>query len=124
LETEISRLVDCVVSASSPRVITAYESRIEALERKKLLAEEKASNGPRVEGRIGELFEHALYVLTNPLQVWESGRFELQRPLLRMAFSEHLEYCRENGFRTPKTTLPFKVLGSFRVPNERMVPLE
>ncbi|WP_075189565.1 recombinase family protein [Maricaulis sp. W15] len=124
LEKEIGRLVDCILSANSPRVISAYESRIEELERKKLLAQERASKTPRVEGRFGELFEHALNVLSNPLKAWKTGCFELQRPLLRMAFSEHLEYCRENGFRTPKTTLPFKVLGLFCGQEMRMVPLE
>lgn len=124
IEVEISRLVDCVLNANSPRVISAYESRIEELERKKLLAEEKAVQGSNVDGRFGELFEHSLCILTNPLKAWKSGHFELRRILLRMAFSEPLEHCRENGFRTPKTTLPFKVLGDFCMPNEKMVPLE
>lgn len=124
LETEIARLVDCIMNASSPRVIAAYESRIEALERKKLLAQERAERAPQVEDRLGDMFEHALYVLTNPLKAWKTGCFELQRPLLRMAFSGPLEYCRESGFRTPKTTLPFKVLGSFCGQEMKMVPLE
>lgn len=113
LEREIARLVDGILNANSPRVISAYESRIDALERKKLLAQERASRGARAEDSFGELFEHALFVLTNPLKAWKTGHFEIQRPLLRMAFEGHLEYCRENGFRTPKTTLPFKVLGGF-----------
>lgn len=124
LETEIGRLVNCILNASSQRVISAYESRIEELERKKLLAQERAAKAPRVEGRMGELFEHALFVLTNPLKAWKTGCFELQRPLLRMAFEGHLVYCRENGFRTPKTTLPFKVLESFCGQKSGMVPLE
>ena len=124
LEKEVGRLVDCILNANSPRVIAAYESRIEQLERKKLLAEEKAAQMPRVEDRFGELFEHALFVLTNPLNAWKTGCFELQRPLLRMVFDGHLEYCRESGFRTPKTTLPFKMLGSICEQEKRMVPQE
>ncbi|MEQ8651518.1 MAG: hypothetical protein RIC87_03565 [Kiloniellales bacterium] len=33
--------------------------------------------------------------------------------MLTLVFSEHLAYCRNEGFRTPKTAFPFKVLGDF-----------
>ena len=124
LEGEIGRLVDCVLNASSPRVIAAYESRIEELERKKLLAEERASNSPTIEGRFEELFELALKALTNPLKIWDSGLFGARRMLLRILFDGHLQYCRENGFSTPKTTSVFSALSGFSGSNGKMVPLE
>ncbi len=36
-----------------------------------------------------------------------------QRTVLRLAFAEQITYARNEGLRTPKTTLPFKVLEGF-----------
>ncbi|MCP5361623.1 MAG: recombinase zinc beta ribbon domain-containing protein [Hyphomicrobiales bacterium] len=46
LEKEISQLVERVMKATSPRVIQAYESRIDVLENKRLVALEKAEINP------------------------------------------------------------------------------
>ena len=60
-----------------------------------------------------ELFELALAFLSSPWKLWESGQLNLRRTVLRLAFSERIAYDRKTGFRTPKTTLPFKVLEAF-----------
>ncbi|MGH1353588.1 MAG: hypothetical protein ACRBBS_00710 [Thalassovita sp.] len=36
-----------------------------------------------------------------------------QRTVLRLAFAEQITFARNEGLRTPKTTLPFKVLEGF-----------
>jgi len=43
--------------------------------------------------------------------------------VLKLAFTEPLLYCRETGYRTPKTAMPFKVLGSFNTTKNEVVPL-
>ena len=38
---------------------------------------------------------------------------EDKRTVLKLAFADNLAYDRNEGFRTPKTALPFKALGGF-----------
>ena len=122
LENKINELVDRIVEASNPRVISAYEKRLAELERQKLVVQEKVSNSGAPQRTFDEMFEHAMHYLSSPWKIWDSGRFDLQRLVLKLTFSGHLEYCRETGFRTPKTTLPFKVLGAFLGDEREMVP--
>ncbi|WP_439495380.1 hypothetical protein [Bosea sp. (in: a-proteobacteria)] len=54
--------------------------------------------------------ELACQFLASPSKIWKLGKFEYQKLALRLTFADRLAYCPENGFRTAKTTLPFKVL--------------
>lgn len=56
------------------------------------------------------MFELALSFLSNPWNLWASGQYHLRRIVLRLAFSDHNIYCRENGFSNVKTALPFNLL--------------
>ena len=42
--------------------------------------------------------------------------------VLRLAFSERITYHRNEGYRTAKTTLPFKVLADFQHGKSELVP--
>ena len=55
--------------------------------------------------------ELSMRFLANPYNIWVSGDFKLKRLVLRMAFSGKIPYTKNEGYGTPKTTLPFKVLG-------------
>ncbi|MGI9449713.1 MAG: recombinase family protein, partial [Geminicoccaceae bacterium] len=57
-----------------------------------------------------DLFELAFDFLRNPWKLWNSGQLSLKRTVLRLAFCERVAYCREEGLRTPKMALPFKLL--------------
>ena len=59
--------------------------------------------------------------LANPWNLWRSGSFTLKQTVLRLAFSERIAYCRKEGYRTPKTALPFKVLGDISFGESQMV---
>ena len=58
--------------------------------------------------------EHALTFLANPWKLWETGQIKLRRTLLKLAFRDHLEYCRIEGPRTPKTAFLFKALEGYK----------
>lgn len=64
-------------------------------------------------GTFEELFEHSMRFLASPSKIWNLGALEYKKLVLRLTFAEHLVYCPIEGFRTPKTTLPFKVLDEF-----------
>ncbi len=113
IETQIEQLLDRIVDASSPSVIDAYEGRIMRLEKERLILEEKQLTIGKPRGTFEEVFEQALCFLSNPCKIWKNGEFNHRKMVLKMAFSERLAYSRNGGFRTPKTSLPFKALGSF-----------
>lgn len=113
LEKQIEALLDRIVDAGNAAVVTAYERRIEKLEREKVLAQEKlAANGkPRL--TLEESFEHALAFLSSPWTLWKNNDLVARKTVLRLAFLEPLAYCRNQGLRTPNLAFPFKALGEF-----------
>ena len=110
IEKQIDGLLDRIVEASMPSVISAYEKRLARLERDKLIAQEKLGKTGEPAHSFDQLFELAYALLASPWKLWESGQLTLQRTVLKLAFAERITYCRKTGLRTPETTLPFKAL--------------
>ena len=123
LDKQIDAVLARVVEASNPTVIRAYEGKIEALERDKLKLGEQLHNSTAPRGTFDDFIELSLKFLANPYKLWESGNITLRRTLLRLVFSERIAYCRNEGYRTPKITLPFKALGVFGQGSSGMVQL-
>ncbi|MEM8579696.1 MAG: hypothetical protein AAGF50_00675 [Pseudomonadota bacterium] len=113
IENQIDNLLDRIVETENASVIAAYEKRIAALETSKLLTAEKLETAGKPVHPFEEMFEHALNFLSNPWNIWETGRTDLRRTVLRLIFAEKITYARNGGLRTPKTTLPFKALEDF-----------
>ena len=109
-EKQFGALLDKLIEASSPRLISAYERRIEALEREKLAAAETLENVDAPDHPFGEMFEHALEVLANPYDLWKKGSLPVRRTVLRLAFAERIAYARNQAVRTPEYAFPFKAL--------------
>jgi len=114
-------LLDRIMNATSATVVDAYENRIARLERKKLALLEKSQNQGKTRYPFEELFERALTFLANPCKIWENGGLEYKRMVLRLVFADNLAYTRGIGYRTPKTTIPFKVLEGFSDLKSKMV---
>ncbi len=112
-QKQIDDFLDRIVEAENKTVIKAYEQRISDLEQNKLLLAEKASSSGQPKHSFDKMFELAVLFLSNPCKLWVSGRIELQRLVLKLAFAERISYQRNQGFRTPEMTLPFKALGVF-----------
>lgn len=110
LDKQIEQLLDRVVDASNASTVSAYERRIAKLEKEKLLVSEKLSQKPGPKRTFDEMFEHAFGFLSSPWKIWQNENAAARKVVFRLAFSERLAYSRNTGFRTPKTTLPFKVL--------------
>ncbi len=118
---QIEGLLDRIIDTSNTSVITAYENKIEKLESNQRVLYEKLQKKATQSGAMEEFFEHAMQFLANPWKLWEKGDFMMKKVVLRLAFSERIAYCRENGFRTPETALPFKVLEGFSGVTKGMV---
>jgi hypothetical protein len=111
LDAQVETLLSRLMEADTSTVIKAYEKKIGELEQQKLLLAEKAEATGKPRAAFEQLFELAIKFPANLWKVWESGRFDLQRLVLRLAFAERLPYSRETGFRTPELSFPFKALG-------------
>ncbi len=120
VDRQIEQLVDRIVDSESDTAIAAYEKRIAKLEREKLIASEKLKSGIGPKRSFSDMFELACSFLANPWKLWASDRLEDKRTVLKLAFSERLTYSRKTGLRTPKTTLPFKMLGDVMTGNCKM----
>ncbi len=115
-EKEIGQLIEKIMKASNDRVIQAYEGRIEELEKRKLLAEEKASQSLPSKHRFNEMPELSLLFLANPHKLWKNGGFELKRTTLKLAFTGLILYNRNQDARTPLKALPHKAFHAFAQP--------
>ena len=62
--------------------------------------------------------------LSNPHQLWDTGRMENRHAVIKLTFADRLSYVRQEKFRTPETTLPFKALSGFAEGGNKMVRLE
>ena len=121
IDKQIEGLLDRIVEANNPTVVTAYEARIAKLEQERLLIAEKLQNSARPAHTFEDLFELAFKFLQNPWKLWDSGQLTLQRMVLRLAFSDRIPYCRKTGLRTPNLSLPFNMLDSIQMGKSEMV---
>ena len=113
-EKQIAGFLTRLVDADAPSVIKAYESRIGELEREKLVWTEKMQNMSAKHRPFSEMFELAFAFLANPYSIWENGQLAEKRTALKLTFSEPLIYHRNQGFRTPKTSYIFSMLGAIQ----------
>ncbi len=109
-EKQIDALLNRIMEATSPAVIGAYEDKIARLERDKTKLSEKLVRHVPEQGTFDEMLELSCQFLANPWKLWETGNMTLKRTVLRLTFEDRLRYHRNEGARTPKTTLPFKAL--------------
>ena len=121
IEKQIEQYLDRLVEASSPSVVKAYEKRIEALETKRIWHDEKLAQIDKPAHSFETMFEHACTFLENPWKLWASGNLVWKRIVLRLAFAERIPYDRNQGFRTPKLSLPFKMLAQLKKEKNQMV---
>jgi len=110
VQKQIDSLMDRIVEAESTSVVKAYEKRIDALEREKIVLAERALEIVPPKGRLEESIEHALTFLSSPWNIWKNGSLAMRQAVLRLAFAEPLRYSGASGYRTPEMAFPFKVL--------------
>ena len=77
-ERKTETLLDAVVEAANPRVISAYDGRLEAVEHQRLLVLEKQRDFDTSRQCFEELFEHSIRLLSSFCQPWRTGRFQKQ----------------------------------------------
>ncbi len=121
IDRKIEQHLDRIVDAESPLVMKAFEKRIDDLQNKKHVIAEKLSNCGRPIKPYDEMYRTAMEFLKNPHEIWACGRFEDKRAVLKLAFLDRLTYVRNEGYRTPDLSLPFKALSGFVIGKNDMV---
>lgn len=125
IERAIKKYCDKVLETDSKVLIKRYEEKIEELNGRKLRLGSKieadAANLERYdfETALGTVFDF----VKEPLQMWKSGKIELQRTVLRLVFREPLAYRRESGFETATLSLPLEIAASCGSDRTAMVVL-
>lgn len=122
IERKTEQFLDRIAEADNAILITAYEKKIRKLEEEKIELDEKIAKCGRPLQSFDETFRTAFSFLSNPQKLWVSDRLEHRRSVLKLAFSERLQYCRNEGFRTPEKSLPFSLLEQNCMGNNEMVP--
>ena len=121
-DKSLSELIDRLVETKNPTVVKAIETKIEKLEREKFALVEKAAEPLPSVGKFEECIELSLRFLSRPWDIYKNGSYAVRQTVLRLAFSDPLTFTPEGVYGTPKTTLPFKVLGHFDNQKCEMVP--
>ena len=121
-QRKIDQLLDRIIDADSPLVAKALEKRIDELQKQKLVMEEKLSCCGRPLKTYDEMYRTSIRFLQEPHKIWAYGRFEDKRAVLKLTFTDRLIYVRNQGYRSPDLSLPFKLLGDNLGQNMKMVP--
>ena len=103
-------------------MVGAYEAKVENLERRKAVLEEKVAKCGRPARDYDATFQTALQFLSSPWNLWSSGQHHLRKIVLRLAFSGRISYQRDKGLRTAQVSEPFRLFELFKL-NWKMVEL-
>ena len=102
------------------QLLKAMKNGSAKLEKEKIILSERIEKC----GRTPESFERSLRTplefLSNPWNLWETGKMEHRQTVLKLAFDDNLSYMLGEGFRTPNIALPFKALEDIRSGNFEM----
>lgn len=126
IDKQVSQLVDRIVNADSPTLISAYEDRLRSLEMEKAMMKEKISNCGRPLTDFSSNYRTAMEFLENPSKLWVSDNLEDKRAVLKLVFVSRITYSRGSGFRTAQTSIPFSIfkgLDNDESDDSEMVPL-
>ncbi len=122
IDTESSNVLDRAARTQNDILVTAYETKVTELQSEKAKIEAEIDRMSFPDRSFDEMFELAMKFISSPYNIWEKTSCSVKRVVLRMVFASPMAYSRNEGVRTPETTLPFKALDYFRGANLKMVP--
>ncbi len=121
IERKSDQLLERIVEADNLTIISAYENKLRKLEEEKITLDENIAKCGRPLQSFDDTFRTAFSFLSNPQKLWASGRLEHQRMVLKLVFTDKLDYDRNEGFRTAPTALPLSLLAHMSDPKSEMV---
>ena len=110
LDKQMEQVMDRLIDANSPSLITAYEARIKKLEINKMVLTDKTQNKTQKSLSFDAALRTALEFVSNPYKIWATGALANRQTVLKLTHPSGLFYCRKNGLRTAEIPLIFKAL--------------
>ena len=107
---QIEGLLDRIVEATNASVVSAYETRIDKLERDRIVLQEKIENAVPEKGRLEDCMELAMRFLSSSWNIYKNGDYALRQTVLRLAFAKPLRYSLNGVHGTPEFFLPIQIL--------------
>jgi len=110
IDSEISALVDKIVSTKNSSVQSAFENKIDELSLKKEGLEKEVKSIDSIDFSVGtslDTLDNFMYNIDNK---WKNCSFSQKQSIMNIVFGSQLEYDRENGFGTISKRLPFRLL--------------
>lgn len=108
-------MLDRIVDASGDSVVATYGKRVREREAQKAVTKEKIASCGRPLASFANTYRTACDVLANPWKLWRSERLEDRRAVLRLVFADRLAYARNEGYRTVRISMTFKMIGDFKM---------
>lgn len=121
LEKQIGEYINLIPSASSESLRDRYEAKIVELDGRISTLKESLKN--KNEPDFEEALNLTLKFLGTPAETWKLSGKETKIMLHNMIFRENPKYSLNNGFGTPKLSLPFGLRDLFGALNNKMVEL-
>lgn len=94
IDNTIESLLDRIVDATTPSVVSAYETRLAKLEREKIVLNEKVSGALPPKGRLEECIELSLKFMSRHCKIYENICYTMGQIVPRLTLAEPLRYCR------------------------------
>ncbi|MCE8006397.1 hypothetical protein [Aestuariivita sp.] len=111
VQASISKAADRLTETDSTAAVRALEAKLDELEAEQATIQEQLSKSKPKPRDFDATFRTALGFLASPWKYWDKGDQHDRQAVLKLVFAAPTPYARDRGFRTAKTTLPFKALG-------------
>jgi len=112
IKIEVTLTVDKITQLSNPIALSALETRLEDLERERLVLENKIQNNPQDKIDVGTLIQEVVDFIPNTHKLWESGTTTEKKLLLELVFDDKITYSKKEGVRTPVFSPLYAILGN------------
>ena len=123
LDKKIDDYLEKIETTKSKIIVEKYELRIEEIEKEKrsLKTDRPQKNNYRVD--FGTALSVVLQFLQNPSGLWNTGRFEDKRTVLKLAFPSLIPFSKENGVGTASFSLLFELCKLSETEKSRVVEM-
>ena len=109
LEAKLEVITDKIATASNDTVVRQYEKIIEKLGVEIEELERKINDDYDYSIPYRTSREQVFQILLNPEYAWKNYDVYQKQRFFNFIFEANLEYDRNNGYRTPLTTLPLRI---------------
>lgn len=120
-KTEINSLLDLLPKASNEIVRQYYESKIEELTNE--IEELNATSQTQPKIKFDDALEEVLDFIGTPHKYWKKADIEGKHMIHRLMFTEKPTYNKQDGFGTPKVSLPFQLNSQFESKDKCLVEM-